>query len=291
MARIPEIRPDRLDTSRLSATIRALGRAASSSACVAEIAQRDLETLLQAQAHAMVTQELSEDVYFIDDHGAQTITAARALLHNRSRVDAVDDLLLEYVTALTPASHVFSAFLRDLAAVGAETQELAGAAKEVWPTLFAHVLDQVDANRAIYDRSDSFNGYALSHLLPNHPETTQSLHDEFGRHTFKWVNSDELVEFIPRWLPYAAGRSSCLLELIRFLRQLPIETQLSDGLGWLSALCLSRTDRQLASYAPMDEWLVEIKPKADARGAGGDWLKLVDRLVYAGNRTLAAYSR
>lgn len=291
LARIPQIQPDRLDTPRLSATIRAAGRAASSSACVAEIAQRDLTTLLQAQARAMVTQESSEDAYFMDDRGAQTMSAARALLHDRSRIDASDDLLLEYVATLVPASHVFSAFLRDLAAAGAESQQLAEAAGDVWPTLFAHVLDQIDANRAIYDRTDSFNDFALSHLLPNHPETTQSLHNEFGRHTLKWVNTDELVVFIPRWLLHAAGRSSCLLELIRFLRQLPIETQLSDGLAWLDALCLSRVDRQIASYGPMDEWLVEIKPEADARGAGRNWLSVVDRLVYAGNRTLAPYSR
>ncbi len=291
MARIPKIRPDRLDTARLSATIRALGRAASSSACVADIAQRDLETLLQTQAHAMATQELSEHSYFIDDHGAQTITAARALLHNRSRLGAVDGPLLGYVKALAPASHVFSSFLCDLGAVGAETQELADAARGVWPTLFAHVLDQVDANRAIYDRPDTFNDYALSYLLPNRPDTTQSLHDEFGLRTFEWVSPHEFVEFIPRWLVYAAGRPSCLRELIRFLRQLPVETQLSDGLAWIGALCLSRTDRQLVSYTPMDEWLVEVKPEADARGAGGDWLTLVDRLVYAGNKALAAYSR
>lgn len=52
---------------------------------------------------------------------------------------------------------MLSAFLRDLAAVGAETHELADAARGVWPTLFAHVLDQVDANKAIYDRTDSFS--------------------------------------------------------------------------------------------------------------------------------------
>lgn len=291
MARIPEIRADRLDTSRLSGTIRALGCAAASSACVAEIARRDLEVLLQAQAHAMVTQELSENAYFIDHHGAETMSAARALLHNRSRAEGVDDLLLDYVKVVAPASHVFSTFLRDLAEVGAETQELADAARGVWPTLFTHVLDHLDANSAIYDQSDSFFDYALSHLLPNDPGTDWSLHNELGRDTFEWKNPDELVEFIPRWLPYAAGRSACLLELIRFLRQLPIETQLSDGLAWVGELCLSQANRQLASYAPMDEWLVEIKPEADARGAGSDWLNLVDHLVYAGNRTLAAYSR
>jgi len=280
-----------LYTPRLSATIRALGRAASSSACVGETAQRDLAALLRAQSKAMVTQELSKDGHFIDDHGAETMTAARALLHNRSRVDASDDLLLEYITTLVPASHVFSSFLRDSAAVGAETQELADAARGVWPTLFAHVLDQMEANNAIYDRTDSFNDYALSRLLPNHPGTNQSLHNELGRLSFAWANADELVELVPRWLPHAAGRSSCLLALIQFLRQLPLETQLSDGLAWLGALCLSRSDRQLASYEPMDEWLVEIKPEADARGAGGDWLNLVDQLVYAGNKALAAYSR
>ncbi|MGJ9372246.1 hypothetical protein [Nesterenkonia sp. CF4.4] len=289
--RLAEIQPDRLDTSRLSAPIRACGRAASSGACVAETAERDLRSLLQAQAHAMVSQESSENGYSIDDHGAQTMTAARALLHDRSRVGTSDDLLLEYVATLAPASHAFSSFLRDLSAVGTETQELADAARAVWPTLFAYALNQVEANMAIYDRPDSFNDYALSHLLPNDPGTAQRLHDESGRRTFEWVNPDELVEFIPRWLPHAAGRSSCLFELIRFLRQLPIETQLSNGLVWVDTLCLSRADRQLSSYPPMDEWLVEIKAEADTRGAGDDWLDLVDRLVYAGNSTLAPYSR
>jgi hypothetical protein len=291
MDRIPGIPPARLDTSRLSATIRALGRAASSYACVANVAQHDLETLLSAQSRAMAAQESSEGFRFIDDHGAETISAARALLHTMSRVGAVEDVLLDYTTTLVPTSHVFSAFLRDLAAAGAETEELAKSAREAWPTLFAHVLDQVEANWAIYDRSDSFNGYALSYLLPNHPETAQSLHDEFGRHTVNWVHPEELVDFIPRWLQHSAGRSSCLVELVRFLRQLPIETQLGHGLDWVGTLCLSRTDRQLVSYAPMDEWLIEIKPQADAHGAEADWLKLVDRLVYAGNTTLAPYSR
>jgi len=54
---------------------------------------------------------------------------------------------------------------------------------------------------------------------------------------------------------------------------------------------MSNPDWNLATYAPMDEWLVEMKPEADARGAGTQWLDLVDRLVYAGNRTLAPFSR
>lgn len=291
MTRIPEIPGCRLDTSRLSATIRALGRASSSRACVAETAQRDLIGLLQVQSRAMVIQETSERAYFIDDKGAETMSAARALLHTRSRVDASDELMLEYVTTLAPASHVLGAFLRDLAAVGAETQELADMARGAWPILFGHVLDHIGANDGIFEETNSFNDYALSRLLPNPPGTTQWLHNELGRHTFDWANAIELVEYIPRWLPSAAGRRSCLLELIRFIRQLPIETQLSNGLAWIDALCLTRPGRQLPSYAPMDEWLMEIKPIADSRGVGSDWLNLVDRLVYAGNRTLAGYSR
>lgn len=291
MDRVPQIRPDRLDTSRLSATIRAVGRASSSNACIAEVSKRDLKVLLRAQASAMASQESSDDGYLLDDQGAETVTAARAILHNQSWDDARDDLLLDYIKALVPASHAFSAFLRDLATVGAETQELASAASKVWPTVFATVLNQIEMGEAIYDQSDTFSDYALSHLLPDDPTTAQPLHDEFGQHTFEWVNAEELVEFIPRWLPHAAGRPACLFELIRFLRQLPIQTQLSNGLAWLGTLCLSRADRQLTSYAPMDQWLEKIKPEADARGAGSDWLSLVDRLVYAGNITLAPYSR
>lgn len=291
ITRIPHIRPDRLDTSRLSATIRAVGSAAASNACVAPHAARDLEILLLAQATAMATNETSENVYFVDDHGAETMSAARALLHLRSRAGADNDLLLRYSSILVPAPHVFSAFLRDLAAVGSETQQLADAAKGTWPTLIAHVLDQVEAHGTLYDRSDSFVDYSLSHLLPSLPRATQTLHNEFECETYDWVDPEELVAFVPRWITVAAGRSSCLLELVLFLRRLPLSTQLNDGLRWVAEFCLGRDDRQIATYPPLDEWLVEIKAEADAQGAGAAWLDLVDRLVYAGNEHLAPYSR
>lgn len=291
LARIPHIRPDRLDTSRLSATIRAVGSAAESSACLAPQASRDLEILLLAQATAMVTHETSEEVYFVDDHGAETMSAARALLHQQSRADAHGDLLLRYSSTLVPAPHVFSAFLRDLAAVGGETQQLADAARATWPTLFAHVLDQVGVHRTLYDRSDAFVDYALSHLLPRLSAATETLHNEFGRETFDWVDAEALMPLVPHWLTVAAGRPSCLLELVLFLRRLPVSIQLADGLRWVAEFCLGRDDRHLATYPPLDEWLVEIKAEADAHSAGAAWLDLVDRLVYAGNERLAPYSR
>ncbi|WP_231912657.1 hypothetical protein [Rhodococcus sp. EPR-157] len=291
LARIRQIRPDRLDTTRLSATIRAIGRAAATDACVAEAAQKDLVILLRCQAHAMVEQESPEHGYFVDDHGAETMTAARALLHRQSRADSTDALLLDYVTILAPATHVFSAFLRDLAVAGAETQELANTAKRTWPTLFVHVLDQVDLNKAIYDQGDSFVDYALSHLIPNHPESTDLLHSEFGLRTFKGVEAGQLLDLISRWLPYAAGRHSCMFELIQLLRQLSIEMQLNHGFFWLEALCLSEPSRQLVSSASLNEWLVDIHTEANMRGFGENWLRLVDRLVYAGNNVLAPYSR
>lgn len=287
--RVSAVEPGRLDTSRLSATIRASGRAAISKACIAKNAQSHLKRLLRAQSIAMVVQETSEGVHFIDDHGAETVSAARALLQDRSRSD--ENLLLSYVTTLMPASQVFSAFLRDLAAVGTESQELADSAKELWPTLFGHVLNELDANKALYGQDDTFGGYALGHLLPSHPISARGLHEEFGRSTFDWVHPEELVEFIPRWLPHAAGRMPALLDLVRFLRRLPIDTQLGEGLNWLSDMCFSRPDRQIISSEVLEEWLVEVKHEADTRGASSTWLSFVDRLVYAGNTVLAGYSR
>lgn len=291
MARVPDIQPDKLDTARLSATIRAVGRAACSSACVAPLALEDLAELLTAQSSAMVLQETSGDVFYIDDRGAQTMSAARALLHISQGPEASVEPLLQYLTTLTPDSHLLSAFLRDLASVGAETQELAAAATDVWPAVMKHVLDQVEQHMNIYDNHDTFNDFALSHLIPNVGGSTETLHHEFGHQTFDWVNAPDLVHLVPRWVPFAAGRHYCLLELIRLLRRLPLEQQLTPGLSWVADVCLSNPAKQLPAYAPMDEWLVEIKPEADARGAGADWLSLVDRLVYAGNKTLATFSR
>ncbi|WP_221586301.1 hypothetical protein [Microbacterium sp. G2-8] len=287
--RVSAVEPGRLDTSRLSATIRAAGHAAISKACIAKSAQSDLKRLLQAQAIAMVVQETSEGVHFIDDHGAETVSAARALLQNRSLSD--ENLLLSYVTTLMPASQVFSAFLRDLAAVGTESQELADSAKELWPTLLGHVLNELDANKDLYGRDDTFGGYALGHLLPSHPLSARGLHEEFGRSTFDWVHPEVLVEFIPRWLPHAAGRMPALLDLVRFLRRLPIDTQLGEGLNWLSDMCFSRPDRQITSSEVLEEWLVKVKHEVDVRGNSASWLNFVDRLVYAGNTALAGFSR
>ncbi len=286
---ILQVEPRRLDTSRMSGTIRAVGQAAASGACIAEDAQSDLRVLLLAQVKAMVAQETSEGVGLIDDRGAETMSAARALLRNRLHSD--ENSLVQYATTLMPASHVFSSFLRDLAVVGAETQELAEAARDVWPDLFAQILHQLDANSDMYDRNDTFSGYALGHLLPSDHTSARGLHEEFGRTTFDWIHPEDLVEFIPRWLLYAAGKRPALFELVRFIRKLPIEIQLGDGLNWLGELCLSRADRQIVSDAPLEEWLVQIKLEADARGASDSWLNLVDRLVYAGNTALAAYSR
>lgn len=291
LVHIPTIPPERLNTSCLSATIRAIGRAATSYSCVAEDAQRDLEILLRAQARGIAAQELSEQHYFVDDHGAETTTAARALLHNLRNLSADDNFLYEYLTLLAPASHAMSALLRDIAQVGSETQELADAASKLWPFLFDHILGLLDTGQVSYDPTDTFSDYALSFLLPNHPEASNSLHNELGLHTFQWINIDELLAAIPRWLQHAAGGRSCLFALLRLLRKLPIDRQLGDGLGWLNTLCLSRADRQLASYDLLNEWLEEVKPAAEALGYGGDWLNLVDQLVYAGNTKLAPYSR
>lgn len=296
MARIAQIRLDHLDTPRLSATIRALGYASSTHACIADTANEALAKMLTAQAAAMVAQETDgSGPYFIDDNDAQTISAARALLHNLTNTDATaNGLLVEYLTILTPAPHLISAFLRDLAAVGAETQQLAYAAHAVWPTVISHVLDQVEVHRSIYDTNisnDTFADFALSHLLPNLDNVPDGLHSELARETFPWMDAEQLAKFIPRWLPWAAGRSRCLFEVVRFLRKLPLERQVTDGLGWITDLCTLNPARQLATDGVMNEWLVEIKPEADARGAGEEWLNLIDRLVSAGNRDLASYSR
>lgn len=291
ISQLPHIRRDRLDTSRLSATIRAVGHAAASNACVAIAAHEDLNILLRTQAQAMAELESSERIHFVDERGAETQTAARALLLRSAGAGAADELLMDYITIVAPTPHLFSSFLQHLAAAGPESQELAGAARLVWPHVFAHALDEVDANTAIYSRPDAFVGHALSELLPNHPETTQTMHGEIGLRTFDWMRPEELAEYIPRWLPYAAGRSACLLELVRFLNQLPIDQQARQGISWVGDLCLSRPARQLVRYAPMEEWLVNIKQEAERVGAGDAWLDLIDRLVYEGNTTLAAHSR
>ncbi|WP_017202482.1 ATP-binding protein [Microbacterium algeriense] len=293
IVQLPHIRPDRLDTSRLSATIRAVGHAAASNACVATAAHEDLDTLLRTQAQAMAELESSELILFVDERGAETQTAARALLLRSAGAGAGlgDELLMDYITIVAPTPHLLSSFLQHLGTAGTESQELADAARLVWPQVFAHALDEVDANAAIYSRPAAFVGHALSELLPNHPETTHTMHGEMGLQTYDWMRPEELTEFIPRWLPYAAGRSACLLELVRFLNQLPIDQQVRHGISWVGDLCLSDPNRRLVSYAPMEEWLVDIKSEAERIGAGVAWLDLVDRLVYEGNTTLAAHSR
>lgn len=302
ISRISQIRPGHLDTARLSATIRALGYASSTSACIANRANEDLATVLTAQVHAMVAQETDDPQGFrIDHNDAQTVSAARAFLHNLNLADgnySPDSTergpLDEYLAALVSDPHLLSAFLRDLSATGAETPQLAKTARNIWPTVVTRVLDLVEHHRGAYDTNstrDTFVDFAVSHLLPNLEGVSEGLHSEVGHETYTWMDAGELVEFIPRWLPWAAGRNYCLFELIRFLRKLPMDRQVTDGLEWVAELCTSNVDRQLASDAVLNEWLVEVKSEADARGAGEAWLSLVDQLVSAGNRALAVYSR
>ncbi|MRK03012.1 hypothetical protein GEV27_15950 [Aeromicrobium sp. S22] len=288
--RLREIAPDRLDTFRLSATIRGAGRAAASTACVSAQARNLLDALLTAQQLAILEQS-KEDGFRIDHTDPQLQCAARALLHT-SNGGTEPGKLLAYVTPFVGLPDLLGGFLSDLGGVGCETDELAAATRAIWPTLMAHLLDELpkvsDTYRANHDFSTSV---AISYILPSSDGASGALHLELGHRPKSWIAAEDVIYHLPSWLEWAQGRSWCVIHLLSYLGELPVRKAAEFGIPWLAKICKNPHDPLVAYTNGVADWVIGIRPEAEAAGLEDAWQHLVDQLVVAGNMSLAKFSR
>lgn len=285
--RLQELPGDSVDVAVLDAALRGLGAAASAEHCCTDDAVTLLAAFLDVERRAMVTQE--KEGWTADDRGMHTLVAARALLEAFVKNGDAGPLL-EHLDVLRADAQLMSNFLHGLAAAGAENERLAEAARGVWPSLLRHAIGYLSDDPSPY-RDHHWGDWAAAALLPHPLSWTQSMYHEVVGKPIDWVRAEDFVEAIDDWLPAARGGIMSVDALIRILRKLPKETQVTRGVYWVSDLCIQEGRVTVKRSQLSDDWLNEIRRTAEELGELGDWQMLVDSLVVAGNKGLAPYSR
>ncbi|KOT54544.1 hypothetical protein ADK43_26795 [Streptomyces rimosus subsp. rimosus] len=285
--RLQELPGDSIDIAVLDAAIRGLGAAASTDHCCADDAAVLLAAFLDVERRAMVAQE--QEGWTADDRGMHTLVAARALLEGFAKNGDASPVL-EHLDVLRQDAGVMANFLHGLAAVGAENERLAEAARGVWPLLLRHAIGYLSDGSSPY-RDPHWGDWAAASLLPDPLQWTQGLYNEIVSEPVDWVCAEDLVELIDDWLPAGRGTAKSVDALIGILRKLPQEVQATRGVYWVSDLCIQDGHVTVKQSWLSNSWLKEIRRTADELGELDEWQMLVDSLVVAGNERLAPHSR
>ncbi|MEW9527375.1 hypothetical protein [Microbispora sp. NPDC049125] len=285
--RLQELAGDSIDIAVLDAAVRGLGAAASSDHCCTDDAATLLAALLDVERRAMVEQE--EKGWTADDRGTHTLVAARALLEGFAK-NGNGRPVLEHLDVLRADAGLMSNFLHGLAAVGAENERLAEAARGVWPLLLRHAIGYLSDDPSPY-QDHHWGDWAAAALLPDPLPWTQGLYNEVIGAPIDWVRAEDLVGLIDDWSPAAHGQVKCVDGLIGILRKLSVEVQVTRGLRWVSDLCIQDGRVTVKQSRLSNNWLKEVRSTAEELGHLNEWQMLVDSLVVAGNEGLAPHSR
>jgi len=285
--RLRELPGDSIAISLLDAAIRGLGAAASVDHCCSSDAATLLNALREVQVRAMVVHTAKG--WTADHRGEHTLVAARALLQGYSR-SADPAPVLGHMEVLRGDASLLSNFLQGLAAAGAENEHLADAARRLWPAVLERGVTYAEDNASPY-QDHSWGDWAASALLPQPTTWANQLYNECAGAPIDWVNGRELLEQIEGWLPLGRGEAKCVDGLIGYLRRLPVDTQVSLGIPWVSDMCIQSGKVAVVASWSLNDWLKETRGTAEELGLLGEWQLLVDSLVVAGNEDLAPYSR
>jgi hypothetical protein len=263
-----------------SAAIRAAAPAAQHG-CRTEEAARLLESLLDAHRRGMTAQE---DRY---QHSASdALVAARALLTGSS---ATSQAAIErHLTAYADDAAALAEFLRAVAAAAEETAALAAAAQRAWPHIMDHVLDLFDAGH-VPDSFDYRGAQALAALVPTTAYDAGYMNRELHGPPQAWTRLLEWGPQIQRWLPYAAGVSDCVDNLVSALQNLPSAEQVRVGLPWLEELITARPHAVAGRFWLLPTWLRDVRGYVRNEFMHS-WQRIVDALVVAGETRLSDLS-
>lgn len=270
------------DPQDLDAAIRGCG-AAAAECCVSGEATTLLGVLLPAHRMSMLAHH---GFWSVDDGGEHSLIAARALLQTTGTTGRT---LLDHITALAGNAYLLTNLLHGLAAAGAESSELAGNARRLWPTIMRHVMAFASADPNPF-QEDTWGEWALTALIPEPLTWSDSLHNEVASKPVDWVDPHDLLDAIPAWVELAQGSRRCLDHLIHLAHRLAPAEQVNMALKWVAIICIQDESVRVHTSHVLDDWLIELRPHAEALDCLPAWQLLTDRLVAAGNRRLAPYS-
>jgi len=278
---LPAVADNTIYVSRLDAAIRALGPAAVADICASNDARALLDALLDAQRRALLAHERATD-----HRGTHSLAAARALL----TLDD-DDAILTHIDAYVDNSNVLDQALRALGAAAEENTQRADTARRIWPSIVERLIDAHDTGHAPFKSEFHCRDYTLGALLPTPAGEGTYLHSELSGRPVIWWDPIAWQTTVDRWLDVAAGKPTCLDNLVRFVASsLPAAEQARLGVPWVARAVLADPAAVASRCYSLTNWLVEIRTAADEAGLSGEWQRTVDALVVAGDTRLAPYS-
>ena len=280
---IGNVSDDSILPFRLDASIRALASAAMADICVSASARELLATVLDAQRRSLLAGESN----FFDDRGTHSLVSARALLTLARNGD--DKGLLQFIDAYAGSPALLSTLLSALSAAAEETPEHAGTARRVWPSIIHHVLDLYNRGH-LRIQNDRREEGALAALLPNVCFQNKYLYREVEEQPIAWWDPLKLQAEVEAWIDPAAGKASCIDQLIGFLKTTTPEEQARVGIPWVAKLVLPNPAQIAKQSFMLAEWLIEIRSFAQTSDLSARWQETVDALVVEGARKLAPYS-
>ncbi|QNG36297.1 hypothetical protein F1C76_06560 [Geodermatophilaceae bacterium NBWT11] len=274
--RLGHLEGERILVPDLSPAIRAVAPA-SAVTCVHEAATRLLAALLSAHRRGVLARGHAHQ------HSASdALVAARSLLAVAS---ADPSLLFAHIAWHAEAAWPLAEFLRALGAAAEESDQLAASARQLWPQVMSAVLAFVESQPRLRDNR-RIGDDVLAALIPRLAYDAGYLTRELAGEPVRWADLASLREQIERWLPYAAGRPSCVDALIASLGEAPVQTQATVGLPWVETLVSADATSVAQGSWSLPRWLREIR--AHAHGSAAEvWQRIVDALAVGGDQRVA----
>ncbi|WP_369044659.1 hypothetical protein [Sinomonas sp. P10A9] len=267
---------------RLDAALRALAPASVSGICVSARAEELLHVVLTAQRRAL----LANDRDF-DHRGSHALITARALL---TVVEGEGEtLLFNHLDAFADRSDMLGAFVRAVSAAAEENSSRAATAERLWPEIVARVLAYQGQHKPFDGRH--YGNRARASLIPNAATEAAYLYRELDGEPIVWWDPDKLRDSVEEWLPAARGDSTCVDQLIGFIRPLSMQDQARIALLWITDLALAAPEEVARGSFLLSTWLIDVRAVVSDRHSLAMWQRVVDALVVAGDSRLAPYSQ
>lgn len=272
---------DELIPERLSPAIRGLTDAAVHQTCIAPEARHLTASLLTHHARSVAARE-----HPAHHSSADALIAARAVLTFalHGSPEAVVGLLWAHASNERSLGEILHA----LGAAAEESEALAATLRSVWPLVIDIVLALVDAGILRPGRR-YFDGEAISNLIPygTAPDFGY-LRRELEGDRVSWTDLVGWSAAIDRWVPYAAGRASCVDRLIWLATAtLSAEEQTRVVLPWVEAIARDDTETVVSQSDSLASWLRDLRAVVTGPGEQAMWQRLVDGVVMFGGPAAA----
>ena len=262
-------------SQRLSPAIRGLAAAAVSDSCVADEARTLVIGLLEQQARGATSHDLP-----MHDSELDALAAARAALTLAEH--GVQTALLDLLKMYALQDRALGAFLHGLAAAAEEADGRAAALRTLWPDVITTVLGLVDAG-ALELQDGYFDGVSLSALIPYAATPPNAFRQrELDGDARQWWDIDAWRPAIEQWLPYAAGRASCLDHLLWLTASMSDEDKAKTVLPWVETILEFKPDDVVAYSRSLTAWVRALRPAVLGTAHEATWQRVTDLVVLHG---------